>query len=449
MRLTFLGAAGEVTGSCTLLENQGQKYLVDCGMFQGGEFNEDRNWNDFGFNPQEIKAVILTHAHLDHTGRLPKLIKEGFVGDIYATPATKDLARLVLLDALEIMLFNEKKYGIPLLYNENDIEETMKMFHIVDYAEKHKIDQNFYFTFKDAGHILGSAFVCLETPQQKVVFSGDLGNSHVPIVRETTSLGETDVLILESTYGHINHEDPEKRIFLLQEAIAATVNRGGVLLIPAFSLERTQEILYEINSLLNNKMIPQVPIFLDSPLAANATDVYKKYTKYFDEAAKYLIGQGDDLFNFPGLKTTRTPDESKKINEVPAPKIIIAGSGMMNGGRILHHLSRYLEDPKSMLLIISYQAKGTLGNRLLTGKKQVRIYNKDVQVKAEIRAIGAYSAHADQNKLLSWIKEAQKQPSKIFLNHGDDEPLNALQEKLSTETKAEIHLAEFAKTVEI
>lgn len=449
MRLTFCGAAGEVTGSCHLLETGGKKYLIDCGMFQGGEFSEDRNWNAFPFRAEEIDSVIVTHAHLDHTGRLPKLVKEGFSGAIYANPATKDLTRLVLLDALEIMRYNQKKYGIPLLYDEEDVETTMKLFKSVDYVQKTKLDGDCYFTFKDAGHILGSCFIRLEAEGKTIVFSGDVGNAHVPIVRETADLGELDYLVLESTYGHTVHEDPERRIFLLQDAIITAVKQKGVLMIPAFSLERTQEVLYEINNLLNNQLIPQVPIFLDSPLAAEATDVYKKYTKYFDEAAKYLIGKGDDLFNFSGLKVTRTPEESKKINDIKAPKIIIAGSGMMNGGRILHHLARNLTDSKSMLLIIAYQARGTLGSRLLNGEKHVRIYNKDIEVRAEMRVIGAYSAHADQNKLVAWVKEAKRPPHKIFLTHGDQEPLGALQERFIEETGIETIAAEFGKTVEI
>ncbi|MCX6779377.1 MAG: MBL fold metallo-hydrolase [Candidatus Magasanikbacteria bacterium] len=441
MKLTFHGAAGEVTGSCYLLETNNKKYLIDCGMFQGGEFSEDRNWNAFGFDPQTIEAVILTHAHLDHTGRLPKLVKEGFTGTIYANPATRDLARLVMLDAVEIMLYNQKKNGIPLLYEEADVEDTMKLFKSVDYVQKTRLDEDVHFTFKDAGHILGSCFIRLELEGKIIVFSGDIGNVHVPIVRETANLGEADYLVLESTYGHTNHEDPERRIFLLQDAIITTIKRKGVLMIPAFSLERTQEILYEINSLLNSNLIPHSPIFLDSPMAAAATEIYKKYPQYFDEAAKYLIGKGDDLFNFPDLKITHTPDDSKQINNIKAPKIIIAGSGMMNGGRILHHLLRYLSDAKSMLLIIAYQARGTLGNRLLKGEKRVHI--------AEVRVIGAYSAHGDQNKLVAWVKEAKRSPSRIFLVHGDEEPLSALQQRLGEETEAQVTIAVMSETLEI
>ncbi|MBI5731964.1 MAG: MBL fold metallo-hydrolase [Candidatus Magasanikbacteria bacterium] len=447
MNITFWGAAGEVTGSCHLWEGAGKKFLIDCGLWQGGEFLEDRNWREFPFAAGEIEAIILTHAHLDHVGRLPRLVKAGFNGWIYATPATRDLARLVLLDALEVMRYHQKKTGVPLLFNEKDIEAVCRLFKNADYEEKRRLASGAYFTLKEAGHILGSAFVKIEAEEKILVFSGDIGNSHVPIVRETADLGEVDFLVLEATYGHVNHEDPEKRIFLLQEAVGETVKRGGVLMIPAFSLERTQEILYEFNNLINNHLIPCVPIFLDSPLAAAATAVYKKYPKYFDEAARYLIGRGDDLFNFPGLKITRSVAESKAINEAPAPKIIVAGSGMMNGGRILHHAARYLGDSQSQLLIISYQAAGTLGRRLLQGAKEVKIYGEKIKVKAKIKAIGAYSAHGDQNKLTGWVKEAKRAPQKIFLVHGDPEGLEELKVKLEKETGIVVVKAEYGQKV--
>jgi len=447
MKLSFFGAAGEVTGSCHFLETDGHRILIDCGMFQGGEFNEDRNWNKFPFEPEKIEAVVVTHAHLDHTGRLPKLFKDGFRGTILATPATRDLARIVLLDALEIMNYSEKKFGIPSLYEESDVEGVIKLFKSVDYDQKYKITDGVYLTLRDAGHILGSSFAKIEAEGKIIIFSGDIGNSHVPIVRETADLGEIDFLVMESTYGNANHEDPERRIFLLQEAVISAIKKGGVLMIPSFSLERTQEILYEFNNLLNNKMIPGVPIFLDSPLAAEATEIYKKYTKYFDEAARYLLGRGDDLFDFPGLLITNTPAQSKTINNIKPPKIIIAGSGMMNGGRILHHLTRYLQDPQSTLLIIAYQAAGTLGSRLLKGAKNVKIYNKEVEVRAEIKVIGAYSAHGDQNKLVGWVKEAKRPPKKIFLVHGDKEPLEALKERLEKDLTIETKVGIFGEVI--
>lgn len=449
MNLTFCGADLEVTGSCHLLEHNNKKYLIDCGMFQTSHFIDKRNYEPFPFKPAEIEAVIVTHAHLDHIGRLPKLIHDGFKGKIYANLATVDLTRLMLLDAVEIMLYNQKKYGDVMLFDENNVKSVGRQMVGLDYDKKHRLDTDLFFTLRDAGHILGSAWVEVEGGGKKIVFSGDIGNSHVPIVCETRPLGAIDYLVMESTYGNRNHESVENRIYLLQNAIIRAVLRGGVLMIPAFSLERTQELLYEINNLLENDLIPSVPIFLDSPLAADATDVYKKFPRYFDEAARYLVNRGDDLFKFAQLHVTRTSEESKAINNVPPPKIIIAGSGMMNGGRIQHHLLRYLPDNKNMLLIVAYQAGNTLGRRLLQGEKKVQIYGQEVQVKAEIKAIGAYSAHGDQNKMVEWVKEAKKIPEKIFLTHGEKEGMKALEKRLKKETGAKVVLPNFGMKVDL
>ncbi len=449
MNLTFFGAALEVTGSCHLLEHNNKKYLIDCGMFQGSHFIERRNYEPFPFNPADLEAVIITHAHLDHTGRLPKLIQGGFRGKIYANPATRDLTRLILLDAAEVMRYNQKKYGDPALFGEKEVKEVNRRIIGLDYDKKRRWGQDIFFTLKDAGHILGSAFAEIEVGGKTIVFSGDIGNSHVPIVRETRPLAKADYLVMESTYGNIIHEDPSARIYLLQEALVKTIKRGGVVMIPAFSLERTQEILYELNNLVENKLIPPALIFLDSPLAAAATEVFQNYPRYFDEAARYLIGQGDDFFNFPGLAITHTVEESKRINEAPAPKIIIAGSGMMNGGRIQHHLLRYLSDAKNLVLIIAYQAANTLGRRLLEGEKRVKIYGQEVAVKAEIKAIGAYSAHGDQNKLVEWVKSAQTPPKKIYLVHGEAEAMKALEKRLKREVKVKVVTASYGLTVQI
>lgn len=449
MQLTFCGADLEVTGSSHLLTTGGKNYLVDCGLFQGGQFIEDLNWRPFPFDPRGLRAVIVTHAHLDHVGRLPKLIKEGYSGPIYATPATAELARLVLLDAVEIMRYTNRKYDLPMLFEEEDVKEAVRHFRPLDYEKSLRLEQDVHLKFKDAGHILGSAFAKIEAEGKTVVFSGDIGNSHVPIVRETRPLGQADYVVMESTYGAITHESPADRVYFLQEAIVKTMKRGGVLMIPSFSLERTQEVLYELNGLVENKMIPRVPIYLDSPLAAAATEVYKKYPQYFDEAAKYLLGRGDDFFAFPGLQITRDSAESKAINDVPAPKIIIAGSGMMNGGRILHHLLRYLPDPKSCLLVISYQAAETLGRRLLGGAKKVNIYGQAVTVRAEVKAIGSYSAHGDQNKLTEWVKSAKRLPKKVFLVHGEPESEKALEKRLKKDLGVKVTTASYGLTVKI
>jgi len=448
MKLSFFGAAQEVTGSCYLLEHNNLKFLVDCGMFQGGDFNEQRNNDVFPFDPKIISVVIITHAHLDHIGRLTKLVKEGFNGVIYANPATIDLAEIVLRDAIEVMRYQAKKFGEVPLFEEEDVNKVMKLFKAVEYNQIQKID-DIRLVFRDAGHILGSSFTELEIEGKHFVFSGDIGNAHVPIVKETRPLGDVDYLIMESTYGNVNHEDANKRIYSFQEAIVHTIKRGGVLMVPAFSLERTQELLYELNNLIDNNLIPRVPIFLDSPMAANAIIVYERYPEYFDEAAKYLIGRGDNFFDFPGLKITHGVQESKAINDVPAPKIIIAGSGMMNGGRILHHLLRYLSDPKSCLLVVGYQSRGTLGRRLLDGDKTVRIYSQEVKVHAEIKQLTSYSAHGDQQKLLSWVKEAKTQPKKIFLVHGDNDQMMTLKDRIQTDLNIEVETPSFGTTIEL
>lgn len=447
MTIAFCGAALEVTGSCHLFEHNNKKYLIDCGLFQGNHFIEQKNYQPFPFNPAEVEAVIITHAHLDHVGRLPKLLRQGFKGKIYANLATQELTKLILLDAVEVMRYNVKKYGDQPLFIEKDATAAGRQIVGIDYNKKRRLGQDLFFTLRDAGHILGSAFVEIEAGAARIVFSGDIGNAHAPIVCETRPLGAPDYLVMESTYGNIIHEDPGARIYLLQEAIIKTMKRGGVLMIPSFSLERTQELLYEINNLLENHLIPAVPIFLDSPLAAAATAVYQKYPRYFDEAARYLVGRGDDLFNFPGLQITRGVAESKAINEVRAPKIIIAGSGMMNGGRIQHHLLRYLSDSKSMVLVIAYQAAETLGRRLLEGEKRVKIYGQEVLVRAEIKAIGSYSAHGDQNKLVEWVKSGKKLPQRIFLVHGEKEGMKELEKRLKQEIGVKVTIASFGMQV--
>lgn len=417
-------------------------------MYQGGKFAEDKNWDAFPFDPKTLDGVILTHAHLDHCGRLPKLIKEGYEGPIYANPATADLARLIMLDAEEVMRIQAEKNEVPQLFIKADVIETNKRFKTVDYDVETDLGV-LTFKFKDAGHILGSAFVKIRAEGKTVVFSGDIGNIHVPIVRETAPLGEVDYLVMESTYGKIIHEDPIDRIYKLKEVMVQTIKSRGVLMIPSFSLERTQEVLYEMNQLVENKMIPPVLIFLDSPLAAAATEVYKDYPQYFDEAARYLVGKGDDFFKFAGLKITASVEESKAINNVKAPKVIIAGSGMMNGGRIQHHLLRYLPDDKSTLLIIAYQTVGTLGRRLLEGEKKVRIYGSEVKVKAQVKAIGSYSAHGDQNKLTQWVKSAKKPPQKVFLVHGESDSMKALEKRLKKDVGCKVVTTHIGLSVEV
>lgn len=439
MKITFYGAAGDVTGSNSLVEIAGQKFLIDCGMFQGSDFLEAKNSDPLPYDPKDIKAVFITHAHLDHVGRLPVLIKNGFSGYIYTTQPTIELTELTLRDAAQIMHYDHEKFQRPILYTDEDVSKVMAQCKPVKYGEPFSIGQrDIKFVFHDAGHIFGSAFIEIQAPPEsgqgkgkKVVFSGDVGNEQVPILRDTESLPtDLDALICESTYGDRLHESSAERQRIIETTIADAIGRGGVLMIPSFSIERTQELIYELNDLIDHKQrLRRIPIFLDSPMAIDAVKVFKKYPEYYDAEAHNLIKDGDDMFDFPGMMATYTRDESMKINHTPGSKIIIAGAGMMNGGRILHHALRYLSDEKSTLLIIGYQSKGTLGRQIQEGISPVRVLGEEVAVRCQVRTIGALSAHGDQKKLVNWIGAAK--PKQVFLNHGEEASSGALANVLA------------------
>jgi metallo-beta-lactamase family protein len=449
MKLSFFGAAGEVTGSCSMVTIGSQKFLIDCGMFQGSPELEAKNKEPLPFNPAELSGVMVTHAHLDHVGRLPLLVKNGYEGKIFATAPTAELAELIMEDALHIMIYNHRKSGAEILYDSADIAKVMERFTAVDYHQKHSLGSGISFTLHDAGHIFGSAFIEIEAEGKRVVFSGDVGNVNVPILQDTESLPkDIDVLVCESTYGDRIHENSAKREEILSSLISAAISRGGTLMIPSFSLERTQELVYELNNLVDRQhVLPRIPIFLDSPLAIKATRIYLKYPQYYDAEASRLLKNGDDLFNFPGLVITETKEESKKINNTPGPKIIIAGSGMMNGGRILHHALRYLSDAKNTLLIVGYQSYGTLGRNILEGHSPVDVMGEKVAVHCQVKAIGALSAHADQAKFLTWIGAGK--PKKVILNHGEEQVSSSLAQKLREVTGVEAIPARFGEEIEV
>jgi metallo-beta-lactamase family protein len=426
MKISFFGATREVTGSCYLIEAERSRLLVDCGMFQGSRFADEKNLEPFGFDAKTIDAVAVSHGHLDHTGRIPKLIKEGFRGSVYATPPTCDIAHIVLDDAVQVMREDAERKGTPMLYEKEDVELAASHLRPVDYGKTVKLE-DLTIRFHDAGHIFGSSFIeVAEDNGASVVFSGDLGNTNVPILRATERLPDVDALIVESTYGNRIHEDESTRESKLKEAIMRTVKGRGVLIVPAFAVERTQQLLYELNHLVENRLIPPVDVYLDSPMAIRITEVIKKYPQYYDEEAMRLVSSGDDLFDFQGLHVTMSREDSKTINDAPKPKVIIAGAGMMNGGRIKHHLIRYLGDPHSTVLIIGYQAQGTLGRRLYSGEKHVKVLGEPVEVRATITSIGAYSAHADQHTVLDWIKHAEKPPRHVYCTHGEEDAAAAL-----------------------
>ncbi|MCH7883073.1 MBL fold metallo-hydrolase [Patescibacteria group bacterium] len=425
MKISFYGGAQEVTGACYLLEVESAgrrtKVLVDCGLFQCPRVCEQRNHEPFPFNAGDIDAVIVTHAHIDHTGRLPKLVKEGFQGKIFSTSATRDLARLMLEDSLGLML--RESEGTPLLFDKDDLRRAFEKWEGLEYHREFKVG-DFTIQLRDAGHILGSAMIEFKAGGKKIVVTGDIGNPPTPLLRPPEKITDANFLIIESTYGNRLHENRNERRLKIERIIEDVVKKKGVLMIPAFSLERTQELLFELNELVENGRIPEVPIFVDSPLAIKATAVYKKYEHYYNKKARYIISSGDEVFKFPRLKFTLSTEESKAINEVPAPKIIIAGSGMSTGGRIVHHERRYLSDPSSTLLMIGYQAAGSRGRQLQDGAKTIRIFRDKISVKARIETIQGYSAHPDRDMLLDFVKNSVDFLEKVFVVQG--EPAAAL-----------------------
>lgn len=431
MKLHFYGGVGVVTGANYLLESAGEKILVDCGLQQGSHYAERKNFEPFPYDPKEIKAVFITHSHLDHIGRLPKLLKDGFRGEIYSTFPARDFAEVMLLDSEHILSKEAEREKKPPLYSESDVYEVMKSWRGVDYHQPIKFG-GFEVKFFDAGHILGSAIIKIKAEGKTIVFSGDLGNTPPPIVRSTEKIESADYCVMESTYGDRLHERARDRQEMLEDAIEDTVKAGGTLLIPAFAMERTQELLYHMDELFTEGRVPRVPVFLDSPLAIKLTAVYKKYGKYFNLEASAIVRSGDFL-NFPGLRLSPTTEESKKINDVPPPKIIIAGSGMSHGGRILHHEIRYLPDPKSMILFIGYQAKGSMGRTILDGTESVKIFGEAVPVRCAKKTIGGYSAHADQAQLIDWVRSMKTTLSKVFIVQGEQEVSEILAQKIRDE----------------
>ena len=453
MKLICYGAAREVTGSCHFVDTGKTRFLVDCGMFQGAWFTEEKNFNDFGFNPKELDFVILTHAHLDHCGRLPKLCKE-FTGPIYATEPTRDFSEVMLADSAHVILNEAKFHKHQPFYVEEDVAGVVEKFQTLKYHEAKKVSEDVTIEFFDAGHILGSAFVAVTVRQgrtsKRMVFSGDLGNPPVPLLKNTEFIDGTDILIIESTYGGRIHEPVALRHDLLKDVFSRTVKRGGNLMVPSFAIERTQQLLFELNHLVEHKEVPEAPVYVDSPLAIKATRIYKKYAHLYDKQSRKFIEMGDDLFNFPRLHYTESVEDSKAILKDTRGKVIIAGSGMANGGRIRHHLKNYLSDPKSQLLIVGFQPEGTLGRQLYDGAESVTIDGKKVSVKAEVMAIGSYSAHADQPKLLNWVRKLTKpKPEKVFIVHGEYKSAAMLADGLKQELGLDSIIPEFGVAYQI
>lgn len=419
IKLKFYGAAGEVTGSNHIVESDQVSIMIDCGFFQGVKVCDDKNNEKFPYNPATIDALFVTHAHLDHVGRIPKLMNEGFKGKIYSTPPTREIVKLMLEDTLRVIAREAKADNHEPLYHEDAVEKAFAHWEAIPYDKEIVFKDDLKVCLRNAGHILGSAMVEFSRGGKKLVFSGDLGNSPSPLMPDTATLSGVDYLVTEAVYGDRVHEDLANRSNHLKEVIEETIARGGVLMIPAFSIERTQDLLLELNDMVEQHKIPEIPVFVDSPLAIKVTKVFSDSTSYFNKEIQDKIHAGDDIFKFPKLRFTERSQDSIAIKSVPNPKIIMAGSGMSNGGRILHHESNYLPDPKSTLLLVGYQAVGTMGRSLQEGIKTVRIFDQDVHVKAKIVTIQGYSAHKDMNALLGFIGEMQPTIKKVIVVHAE------------------------------
>lgn len=453
MKISFHGACREVTGSCVLIRTKKVNFLLDCGMFQGEHYALNRNFDDFDFDPKTINFVLLSHAHIDHCGRLPKLYKDGFRGKIFSTSATRDLTKLMLTDSARIIARESIDAGLTPFYSEEDVSAVMGLFQELPYSKEVTIANGVKVKLRNSGHILGSCFFEIwikeEKKEKKIIFSGDLGNSPARIIRDLEKADGADLVLVESTYSGVLHESRQEGLKLIRQAIIECVNKKGTLMIPIFALEKVQEILYELNHLVENKKIPYVPIFLDSPLAIKTTEIYKDYEYLYDKESMKLIVSGDDLFDFPGLKFTMTADDSKKINNLPRPKIILAGSGMCTGGRIKYHLKFNLDDKNSHVLLVAYQVKGSLGRKLLTGHKSVVIDDLNIPVKAKISVVNSYSAHADHKALIGWLKKIKSpKPKHIFVMHGEEEANNILAKEIFKKLKTNSIVPEYGQVYE-
>jgi metallo-beta-lactamase family protein len=435
IKLSFLGAAHSVTGSRYLVEANGSRILVDCGLFQERSLRS-RDWSPFPVNPKSINAILLTHAHLDHSGFLPKITRDGFHRPIYCTTATKEISEIILLDSASLLTedaeIKKKRHQREgrtgphpeiALYNTEDAKACFPLFQKAGYGKPVNIAHGIQATFFNAGHTLGSASICLKIKQDNgertILFSGDLGRPGKPIIMDPTMFNEADYVVIESTYGDRNIESSESMVPVLADYINRTVKEGGNIVIPVFALERSQEILYYLNQLILENEIPHLMVFLDSPMAVSITEIFTKHRELMDMEMLDLVKNGNSPFDFTGLQMTRTTDQSKAINHIKGTAIIMAGSGMCSGGRIKHHLAANISRPNSSIIFVGYQAVGTLGREIVDGAKEVRIFGQQYPVQAKVAYLHGFSGHADQQELLNWLTNIKKTPRQVFITHGE------------------------------
>lgn len=474
MKVTFCGATKTVTGSNFLVEGAGKKFLVDCGLYQGGAKDEIKNEEPFPYDINEIDFMLLTHAHIDHSGRIPKLYKEGYRNPIYATNATCDLCAIMLPDSghiqeTETEWKNRKRIRrgeeelVP-IYDAETAAKSLELFKGEPYNQIIELDDDIHVRFNDAGHMLGSSTIEIwireNGENKKIVFSGDLGNNDIPLLAEPTMIQDADFLVMESTYGNRLHIKNESKAETFINIVTDTIKNGGTVVIPSFAVGRTQEILYELNKIKDSeddspeferkyRLLMNTPVYVDSPLAISATEVFKENMDLFDEETQELIRRGDNPLEFPGLKFTQTVEESKALNESDESAIIISASGMCEVGRIKHHLKHNIWNPKNTILFVGYQAPGTLGRKIVDGAKTVKIFGEEVAVNARVEYIEGYSGHADQAGLLHFVNSFVKKPNHIFLVHGEEESQKVLRDKINENFDLPVSIPDYCESFDL
>jgi metallo-beta-lactamase family protein len=447
--LTCCSGVGNATGANFLLKTPNLSILVDCGLIQGSRENFEENLVDFSYDPATIDYLLVTHSHMDHIGRIPKLVKDGFKGVIYSTLETREITAFMLDDAQALMAREARERGIEAMYEKEHVVQALGLWKTVEYHEAFNLGPDISVSYKDAGHILGSAIIEVTLPTTKIAFTGDLGNSPTPLLRDTEFVTDAEYMVIESVYGDRNHEPKDVRSARFKAIVSETLAKGGTVVIPAFSIERTQIILYELNNLIEGGLIPRVPVFLDSPLAIKVTSVYKRHIEEFNKKTQDVIKGGDDIFDFPGLKIVDGHQESQGLDGVKGAKIIIAGSGMSVGGRVLHHEIAFLDDPKSTILLVGYQVAGSVGRQIEEKRSVIKINGTPVQVRARIEKISGYSSHKDSDNLVGFVSHALPKLKQIFVAMGETKSSAFLAQRLKSELGANAILPERDRTYEL